>query len=140
MAPGEENVFAELILNILPLIHNKSYNESAVDALSAIWYVACVKIVVGALISQKHETWPANHSKSQGNYPGVYEVDRLRNPRGHPWYIFSSPLSRHEPSNRLDRLVSVHQGPSGSASLAFHNPFVLDSGRYQPRGRPLPAP
>jgi len=42
MAPGEENAFAELIPTLLPLIHNKSCNESAMDALSAIWYVPCV--------------------------------------------------------------------------------------------------
>ena len=77
MAPGEENAFAELILTILPLIHNKSYNENAMDALSAIWYVPCADIVTGALIIQKHEAWSTDYSKSQDGYPGVYKVDRL---------------------------------------------------------------
>lgn len=43
MAPGEESAFAELIPTLLPLIHNKSCNESAMDALSAIWYVPYVR-------------------------------------------------------------------------------------------------
>lgn len=42
LAPGEENAFAELIPTILPLVHSKSYNEDAMDALSAIWCVLCV--------------------------------------------------------------------------------------------------
>jgi U3 small nucleolar RNA-associated protein 10 len=42
MAPGEENAFAELIPTLLPLVHNKSCNENAMDALSAIWYVSHV--------------------------------------------------------------------------------------------------
>lgn len=40
MAPGEENTFAELIPTILPLIHDQSYTENAVGALSTIWYVS----------------------------------------------------------------------------------------------------
>ena len=44
MGPGEENDFAELIPAVLPLVHNKSYNDDAVDALSAIWYVPCVEM------------------------------------------------------------------------------------------------
>lgn len=47
MAPGEENVFAGLVLTILPLIHNKAYNENAIDALSAIWYVPYTEMVAG---------------------------------------------------------------------------------------------
>ena len=47
MAPGEENDFAELIPTVLPLIHNKSYNDNAMDALGAIWYVPCVEIGQG---------------------------------------------------------------------------------------------
>lgn len=43
MAPGEENAFAELIPTLLPLIHSKSCNEDAMDALSAIWYVPSVR-------------------------------------------------------------------------------------------------
>ena len=88
MAPGEENVFAELIPIVLSLIHNKSYNENAVDALSAIRYVTYVEMVAGVLIGQKHETRSADYSKPQGDHPGVHEVDQFRGPRGHPWYIF----------------------------------------------------
>jgi len=44
MAPGEENDFAELVPTVLRLIHNRSYDDNAMDALSAIWYVQCVKI------------------------------------------------------------------------------------------------
>ena len=44
MAPGEENDFVELIPNILRLIHNKLYDDNAMDALSAIWYVQCAEI------------------------------------------------------------------------------------------------
>lgn len=47
MAPGEENDLAEMISTILPLIHNKSYNDNAMDALSAIWYVPCVEAGFG---------------------------------------------------------------------------------------------
>ena len=47
MAPGEENSFAGMISTILPLIHNKSYNDNAMDALSAIWYVPCVEAGCG---------------------------------------------------------------------------------------------
>jgi len=43
MVPGEENAFAELIPTLLPLIHSKSCNEDAMDALSTIWYVPCVR-------------------------------------------------------------------------------------------------
>ena len=43
---------------------------------------------VGALISQQHETRSTDYPKSQGNHPRVYEVDRLRGTRGHPWYVF----------------------------------------------------
>ena len=43
MAPGEENPFAELTPTLLPLIHNKSSNENAMDALNAIWYAPCVR-------------------------------------------------------------------------------------------------
>ena len=39
MAIGEENAFAELIPTLLPLIHQKSYDENAADALGAIWCV-----------------------------------------------------------------------------------------------------
>jgi len=88
MAPGEENAFAELIPAILPLIHNKPYNEDALDALSAIWCVQCAELAVLALISLKYETWPTDYPKPQDDYPGMYEVDRLRSPRGHPWYVF----------------------------------------------------
>ena len=87
MAPGEENALAELIPVILPLIHNKSHNENAMDALSAIWYILCVEVMVVSLISQKHETWPADYSKPQNYYPGMHEVDRLRSPRGYSWYV-----------------------------------------------------
>ena len=44
MVPGEENDFAELIPTILRLIHNQSYDDKAMDALNAIWYVRCVEI------------------------------------------------------------------------------------------------
>ena len=47
MAPGEENDFAELIPAILPLIHNKSYDDDAMDALRAIWCVQCVEMGLG---------------------------------------------------------------------------------------------
>lgn len=43
MAPGEENTFTELIPNVLPLIHNKSLDETAMDALSTIWCVPPVE-------------------------------------------------------------------------------------------------
>lgn len=51
IAPGEENAFAELIPAVLPLIHNKSCNENAMDALGAIWYVLRMEVVPVALIS-----------------------------------------------------------------------------------------
>jgi U3 small nucleolar RNA-associated protein 10 len=45
MVPGEENTFTELIPTVLPLIHNNSCNESAMDALSAIWYVLSMEMI-----------------------------------------------------------------------------------------------
>jgi hypothetical protein len=45
MVPGEENAFTELIPTVLPLIHSNSCNESAMDALSAIWYVLSMEMI-----------------------------------------------------------------------------------------------
>ena len=62
MSPGEENTFTELIPTVLPLIHRKPCNESAMDALSAIWYVSPAEVMLEALTNEKHETWPTDYS------------------------------------------------------------------------------
>lgn len=62
MVPGEESALVELVPTILPLIHNRSYNENAMGTLSTIWYASCTEIVFVSLTSQKHETWPTNYS------------------------------------------------------------------------------
>ena len=53
---------------------------------------------VGSLISQKHETRTTDYSKPQDDYLGMYEIDQLRSPRGHPRFVFycqvgSNPLN-----------------------------------------------
>lgn len=118
MAPGEENAFAELITTVLPLIHNKPYNENAMDALSAIWYVQRAEVVVVALISQKHETWPTDYPEPQDDYPGMYEVDRLRSRRGHPWYVFHCLVGQvHSTSRQAHRCPSRPFGFCRACSL-----------------------
>lgn len=62
MVPGEENAFAALIPAILPLIHNRSYNENAMDALSTIWYASCTEMVRRLLTSQKLGAWSTDYS------------------------------------------------------------------------------
>lgn len=66
MVPGEENAFAELISTLLPLIHNKSCNESAMDALSAIWYVPCVRCGYNG----------TNRSKAQNLVRVLFQISR----------------------------------------------------------------
>jgi len=62
MAPGKRMPFAEFIPTVLPLIHNNSCNENAMDALGAIWYVSRTEMALVTLICQKYETWPTDYS------------------------------------------------------------------------------
>ena len=107
MAPGEENAFTALIPGVLPLIHNKQYNENAIDALSAVWYVPCMEMVVVVLMSEQHETWPTDYPKPQGDYPGVCKADQLRSPGGHPWYVSHCLVGTGSLNLFPDSLVSI---------------------------------